>query len=285
MDTILEYLGRVVAYGYLVVIIELLFIGLVVYWLISFLEGTRGERLFRGVIIILFIGSLVLKLIVERFHFERLEFLYTYFLITVLIVAVAAFQPELRRGLIRIGQAGFLSRSSHQQLSRTVEEIISAVINLSDRRIGAIIVIERTVGLGEFVETGVRIDAKVTADLLKTIFYPGTPLHDMGVIIQGDRIVAARAQLPLAEAGSFEGIQLGSRHRAALGITNGSDATVIVVSEETGIISLAENGQLDRRVGDSQLRKQLTSALVAMIPITERFWKKSKKSIFSKKTV
>ena len=282
LNAILEYLGRVATYGYLVVIIELLLIGLMVYWLISFLEGTRGERLFRGVIIILFVGSLVLKLIVKQFHFERLEFLYTDFLITVLIVAVAAFQPELRRGLIRIGQASFLSKSSHQQLSRTVEEIIGAVTNLSERRIGAIIVIERVVGLGEFVETGVRIDAKVTADLLKTIFYPGTPLHDMAVIIQGDRIIAARAQLPLAEAGSFEGIQLGSRHRAALGITNGSDATVIVVSEETGIISLAEEGQLDRHVDDSKLRKQLTSAIVSMIPVTERFWEKSKRSFFSK---
>jgi diadenylate cyclase len=146
-------------------------------------------------------------------------------------------------------------------LARTTEQIVTAVTELSAAKTGAIIVIERRVALGEFTETGVRIDARVTAELLKTIFRPGTPLHDMAVMIRGDRIVAARVQLPLTEAGSIDGVQLGSRHRAAIGITAGSDATCLVVSEETGSISIAQDGHLNRNVTETRLRKYLTSAM------------------------
>ncbi|MCD6394777.1 MAG: diadenylate cyclase CdaA [Planctomycetes bacterium] len=269
MDAIVEYLYRISFHERLVVCLELVLIGIFVYIILSFLQGTRGERLFRGVIFIIIVGSLILNLVVDQFDLVRVKYLYKGFLIAVLIIAVVGFQPEIRRALIRIGQAGFLS-SSPQQLSRSVEEIINAVTELSATRTGAIIVIEQQVALGEFVETGVRIDAKVTADLLKTIFYPGSALHDMAVIIQGDRVVAARVQLPLAEGDSFHGRQLGSRHRAAVGVTSGSDATVIVVSEETGIVSLALNGNLIRNVSESQLRRHLTTAVVETTPIVER---------------
>ncbi len=269
MDAIFEYLYRISLHERLVVCIELILIGIFVYIILSFLQGTRGERLFRGVIFIIIVGSLILNLIVEKFELVRVEFLYKGFLIAILIIAVVGFQPEIRRALIRIGQAGFLS-SSPQQLSRSVEEIINAVTQLAATRTGAIIVIEQQVGLGEFIETGVRIDAKVTADLLRTIFYPGSALHDMAVIIQGDRVVAARVQLPLAEGDSFQGRQLGSRHRAAVGVTSGSDATVIVVSEETGIVSLALNGNLIRNVSEAQLRRHLTTAVIETTPIVER---------------
>lgn len=281
METIVDYLYRIGTYNKAVVVVELLFIGLMVYWAINFLEGTRGERLFRGVILILIAGSLILNFVVEQFVFERLQYLYKGFLIAVLIIAVAAFQPEIRRALIRIGQPRFL-RSSSQQLSRTVEEIITAAKELSATRTGAIIVIERQVGLGEFIDTGVRIDAKVTAQLLETIFHPGTTLHDMAVIIQGDRVVAARVQLPLAESDSANEMQLGSRHRAAIGITTGSDATVVVVSEESGTVSLAVNGNLMRGISDSQLRRHLTAAMVETTPFVERFWKVQKKNATEK---
>ena len=240
--------------------IELISIGLVVYWLVDFLEGTRGERLFRGVIFILVAGVLILNLVVEQFDFPRLRYLYKGFLIGVLIITVAAFQPEIRRVLIRLGQPRFWSGSLHQ-LTRTVEELITAVTELSAARVGAIIVIEQRVALGEFIETGVRIDAKVTADLLRTIFHPGTALHDMAIIIRGDRVVAASVQLPLAEAGSIGGVELGSRHRAAIGITTGSDATCLVVSEETGIISLAKDGRITRNIDESALRKHLANVI------------------------
>lgn len=280
MDTVIEYLGRVATYNPLIVIVELLLIGLVVYWAVSFLEGTRGERIFRGVIILLFTGSVILKLLIGKFEFERLENLYSGFLIAVLVIAVAGFQPEFRRMLIRIGQAGTFLSSSHQQLSQTVEQIISAIVDLSSKNIGAIIVIERKVALGEFVETGVRLDSRVKAVLLRTIFNPGSALHDMAVLIRGDQIVAARVQLPLAEAGSVSGTDLGSRHRAAIGLTRSSDAVVIVVSEETGVISLAEDGHLSRYVSESDLRKRLTNVIVDTAPISSwlRFGWKPKSS-------
>ena len=276
METLLDYFRRVAAIEWWIVAIKLFLIGLVVYWAVDFLEGTRGERLFRGVIFILIAGFLILKLVVRRFPFERLQYLYNGFLIAVLIIAVAAFQPEIRRALIRIGQPRFWAGSS-QKLARTVEEIIAAVMEFSAARIGAIIVIERRTALGEFTETGVRIDAIVTTELLKTIFYPDTILHDMAVIIRGDRIVAAGVQLPLAEPGTVYGFELGSRHRAAIGIAAGSDATCLVVSEETGIISIAQGGQLTRRVTESQLRTYLTATMREPAPVLERFWKRPKR--------
>ena len=278
METLIDYFDRVGGYDWWVVAIELFLIGLVVYWAVDFLEGTRGERLFRGVIFILFAGVFILTLVVKQLEFERLEHLYKGFLIAVLIIAVVAFQPEIRRALIRIGQPRFWAGSS-RQLSRTVEEIITAVTELSAARTGAIIVIEGRVALGEFMETGVRIDARVTAELLKTIFHPGAALHDMAVMIRGDRVVAARVQLPLAEAGSIDGVEFGSRHRAAIGITVGSDATCLVVSEETGVISLARNGKLSRQVSQSDIRSHLSSTMVDRVPIVKRFRRFPKKSV------
>jgi diadenylate cyclase len=264
VEVFIDYFRRVANNNdWWIIGIELIVIGLAVYWIVDFLEGTRGERLFRGVILIILIlvmGLLILNLLVQQFDFARLRHLYKGFLIGVLIIAVAGFQPEIRRVLIRLGQPRFWSNSLHQ-LSRTVEEIISGVTELSAARIGAIIVVEKQVALGEFIDTGVRIDAKVTADLLRTIFHPGTALHDMAVIIRGDRLIAASVQLPLAEADSIGGVELGSRHRAAIGITTGSDATCLVVSEETGIISIAQDGRITRNIDESELRKHLTRVI------------------------
>ena len=276
MEIVIDYFSRVAMYAWWRVAIELFLIGLVVYWVVDFLEGTRGERLFRGVIFILITGVLILNLVVERLEFERLQYLYGGFLVAVLIIAVVAFQPEIRRAIIRIGQPRFWTSSS-QQLVRTVEEIVAAVTQLSAARTGAIIVVEKRVALGEFIETGIRLDARVTTELLKTIFQPGAVLHDMAVIIRGDRVVAARVQLPLAEADRMDGVELGSRHRAAMGITAGSDATCLVVSEESGIVSIAQSGRLTRNITESQLRKHLTSTLGEMVPLVERFWKFPKK--------
>ncbi len=257
MQTLIDYLNRVAGYNPAAVIIELFFIGLVVYWIVDFLEGTRGERLFRGVILIVIAAVLLLNLVADRFGLERLQHLYNYFLVFVLVVAVAAFQPEIRRALIRIAQPRFMSGAS-QKLTRTIEEIIKAVLKMSKSKTGAIIVMERRVALGEFIDTGVKLDAKVASELLDTIFYEGTALHDMAVIIRNDRIVSASVQLPLADASQVDGVELGSRHRAAIGMSSGSDATVIVVSEETGIISIASNGKLIRNIDESILRKRLT---------------------------
>lgn len=273
MEALFDYLHRVMMNNeWWEVIIEFLLIGLVVYWVVDFLEGTRGERLFRGVIFILVAGAIISSQVVDRFSLSHVAYLYKGFLIGVLIIAVAGFQPEIRRVLIRVGQPR-LWHGSAQQLSKTIEEIVAAATDLSATRTGAIVVLERHVALGEFVETGVRVDARVTAELLKTIFYPGTSLHDMATVIRNDRIVAARVQLPLAEAGSMrlatEGnpigakgaTELGSRHRAAIGISAGSDAVCVVVSEETGAISIAREGKLNRNITECQLRSHLVDAL------------------------
>ncbi len=274
MEPFVDYFSRIANYQWWAVVVELLLIGLVVWWVVDFLEGTRGEGLFRGVIFILVAGVLVLNVAVKSLPLDRLQYLYRGFLIAVLIVAVAAFQPEIRRVLMQIGQPRIWTGSSHQ-LSRTVEEIVTAVTELSAARIGAIIVTERQVALGEFIETGVRLDARVTSDLLKTIFYPGTALHDMATVIRGDRIVAARVQLPLAEAGTVAGGELGSRHRAAIGITAGSDAICVVVSEETGAISVARNGELIRNITESQVRSYLAGTTAAEhVPLVGRLLKR-----------
>jgi len=283
LPDILNYLIEIGSKERFLILVELLLIGIIVYWTVSFLEGTRGERVFRGAISILIIGSLVLKLFVEKLELDRIAYLYNYVALSVILVITIAFQPEIRRAFIRLGQARFLS-SSPQQLSRSVEEIISAVTQLAATRTGAIIVIQQQVGLGEFIDTGVKVDSKVTAEMLKTVFYPGTVLHDMAVVIQGDRIVAARVQLPLAEAEALGGKQLGSRHRAAIGVTTSSDATVIVVSEETGIISVAVNGNLIRNVSESQLRRYLTTAVVETTPLVEQMQETQKTKDPAKKT-
>lgn len=273
MSAIFDYIRIATYQDRLLIVLEMIVIGIIVYWAMSFLEGTRGERLFRGAILILALAFVLLKFILPALGMVRLEKIYDGVALPVLAIIAIAFQPEIRRGLIRIGQAGFLS-SSPQQLSRSVEEIIKAVTQLAAIKTGAIIVIEQQVGLAEFVESGVKIDSKVNADLLKTIFYSGSPLHDMAVIIQGDRIVAARVQLPLAESSPSISGQLGSRHRAAIGVTNSSDAIVIVVSEETGIISVAINGNLIRNISEEQLRRHLTTAVVETTPLVERIKEK-----------
>ena len=199
---------------------------------------------------------LVLNLVGELLGFLRLQYLYKSFLVAVLIITVAAFQPEIRRVLIRLGQPHFLSGPAGR-LSGITEEVVSAVGGLSSSRTGAIIVFEGRVGLGEFIENGVQLDAKVTCELLRSIFYTGGALHDMAVVIRGERVVAAKVQLPLAEGGSIDGVELGSRHRAAIGITRGSDAMCVVVSEESGTVSVAKNGKLRRGVDEDALRKYL----------------------------
>lgn len=259
-SSVFFYLERLSSYSPFKVIVELILIGLIVWWVVDFLEGTRGARLFRGVFFLLIAGSLILKLVVERFDFDRIEFLYSGFVLAVLIMAVAAFQPELRRALIRIGQTGFLT-GSNTELAKAVDQIVVAVERLSKTKTGAIIVVEEQVGLKEYIESGVKLDAIVTSQLIETIFYLGTPLHDMAVIIRGDRIMSAGVQLPLAERGTIELVELGSRHRAAVGMSMTTDSTVIVVSEETGIVSVATDGRLIRKIPSAELRAILTKAV------------------------
>jgi diadenylate cyclase len=169
------------------------------------------------------------------------------------------FQPELRRALMRLGETRFF-RSWSSQVDEEIDALVEAATFLSRRKIGALVAIERDVGLGGIAETGTRVGADLTAPLLETIFWPNSPLHDLGVIVSGGKIAYAAVQFPLAESGDLER-ELGSRHRAAVGLSQESDAVVLVVSEETGDVSIAERGQLIRKLTPEGLRGLLSELL------------------------
>lgn len=241
------------------VLFELAVIWVVVYLILRFLRGTRGARVIKGVAIILIIGTLTIQIFGGANQLERLSFLYSNFLAFVSIMLVIVFQPELRRALVRLGETRFF-RQTGLRKARVVEELLGSMAYLSRNKVGALIAIERQVGLGGIVEAGIRVDADVTKELLNTIFWPGSALHDMGVVLRGDRIVAAGVQFPLAEGDNLPQ-ELGSRHRAAIGLSNEVDSLILVVSEETGIISVAERGQLTRGLTIEDLRKVLSKGM------------------------
>ncbi|MCK5556851.1 MAG: diadenylate cyclase CdaA, partial [Candidatus Hydrogenedentes bacterium] len=258
-EAIEAYLQRVAAYDRAVVTAQLFLIGLVVWLVMRFLRGTRGARLVKGAALLLAIVFIVIRLLPGSGEWRRIEFLYGNFLLFVLVAFVVAFQPELRRVLISIGRAR-LFRSRHGEIEELVDELVRSASYLSRNKIGAIVAIERSVGLGALMETGIMVDAELSAELLNTIFCPGTVLHDMGVIVHNQRIAAAGCQFPMAESEEVDP-SLGSRHRAALGLANDSDAVVMVVSEETGRIALAYEGQLSIGLEQENLREILLELL------------------------
>ncbi|MBU0717932.1 MAG: diadenylate cyclase, partial [Planctomycetes bacterium] len=186
---------------------------------------------------------------------------YPYFILGVFLVSLVAFQAELRRFLLRLGEGGWLQYWV-KSTSLAIDPIVAAAERLARRKIGALIAMEKTGEVEALTESGVRIDALVSTELLETIFWPGTALHDLGVIIQRGRITAAGCQFPLAEVGEVDR-SLGSRHRAALGMSLETDSLVIVVSEETGTISAAVRGKLRRALTGDALRHLLIQELAA----------------------
>lgn len=258
-EAIITYLQRVGTYNLTVVAIQLLLIGLVIWLVMRFLRGTRGARLVKGAALLLAIVFIVIRLLPKTVEWKRIEFLYANFLLFAFVAFVVAFQPELRRALISIGQARFFRRR-YGEIEDMVGELIRSVAFLSRNKIGAIIAMERSVGLGALIETGTPIYADVTAELLNTLFYPGTILHDMGVIIHEHKIAAAGCQFPIAESEEVDP-SLGSRHRAALGLAHDSDAIVLVVSEETGRVSLAYEGQLHIGLEQENVREIILELL------------------------
>jgi len=240
------------AYTWWAVAIEWILIGTVLYWAVSFLRGTRGARLLKGAGVLLITLYVGVRLVADRFELQRIVTLYGVFLQFAFIAIIVVFQPELRRALMRLGDTRFF-RSKTARVNELVEALVCSSVYLSKRRIGAVIAVEREIGLGGIADTGTRLNADLSSDMLNTIFWPNSPLHDLGVIISNGRIAYAGVQFPLAESGDLDR-ELGSRHRAALGMSNESDAVVLVVSEETGDISLAENGRLIRKLTPERLR-------------------------------
>lgn len=249
----------------LIDVIEVLIVSLVVYRLMVSFRGTRATAIIKGLVLLVVARglSLLLGLPMISWLLEQAT--------TVILVALpVVFYPELRRTLERLGRRPILrpfTSLGSDDLDKFEAELLRAVRWFATNRIGALIVLERDVGLDEYVETGVRVEALVTAELLMTTFYPNTALHDGAAIIRGDRIVAAGCFLPLTESPGVDA-ELGTRHRAAVGVTEESDACVVVVSEETGAISLAMDGQLERGLSDDELRRRIREAFRQERPFT-----------------
>ncbi len=240
-------------------IFDLLVVTLIVYWLLWVARGTRATQLIRGIAILLALAFLLgtsLQLTTLNWVLSQIW--------PALVVAVPViFAPELRRALEQLGQTGawfHFSPSDEAIQERTVDELVRAAAQLARHRYGALLVLERETGLQNFVERGVPIDAYLTRQLLINIFYPNSPLHDGAVVIRDGRVSAASVVLPLTDNISATG-QLGTRHRAAIGVTEVSDALAVVVSEETGQIAVAHNGRLIRNLDQDRLRRVLRSLL------------------------
>lgn len=250
---------RIQGYPQHEVLIELAVLWILIYLMLRSLRGTRGARAIRGMAMILIAVTVIVKLLASDNAYERMNFLYGGFIFLAMLAMLFVFQPELRRLMVRLGEARFISPHTFKR-SRTVDEIVAAVGGLAKHKIGALIAIERNVGLKGIVEGGTLLDAQVSKELLTSLFWPGSALHDMGVIIQGDRVLSAGVQFPLAEDDKYD-TDLGSRHRAAIGLSQEADALVVVVSEETGIISLVTRGKMLRPLDPDQLRNHLLSKL------------------------
>jgi diadenylate cyclase len=260
LGRLIQFLHRIQSYPPWQVVIELAVIWMVVYAVIRFVQGTRAARAIKGLLLMLVMATLLVRIIGQREAFQRLTFLYQNFLPLAAFTLIVIFQPELRRGLIRLGERQFFRRAG-VGVAPVVDEIVEAAAYLKKAKFGAIIVLERETPLRGLVEGGTPLGAQVSARLLQTIFFPGSALHDLAVVIGGNEIQAAGVQLPLADPEDMPDPSLGSRHRAAVGLTKESDALVIVVSEETASISLAERGRLERDLTPDQLRETLISRL------------------------
>ena len=240
-------------------IIEILIITVIVYEIMLWIKNTKAWMLLRGIIML---GVFILLAWIFQMH--TILYLAAQSINVLAIAAVVVFQPELRRALEQIGR-GRLFHKHNELDEKELEDMLNAVTNateiMSRRKIGALMVFERETGLEERIETGVPIDGLISDSLLLNIFEPDTPLHDGAVVIRGNRIVAASCLLPLTEARNLSQ-ELGTRHRSAIGISEQSDALVLVVSEETGTISLARNGELHRYLTGEDIKSLLRAAVV-----------------------
>lgn len=233
--------------------IDILIVAYVIHRVIQSIQGTRATTLVKGLAVI-FVSSVVARALSLRTVSWLLEQATT----LVLVALPVVFYPELRRGLEQLGRGQLFNWGQNRngaEDSVNIESLNQAMVYLSERKIGALVVIERQVGLDEFIETGIPLDARPSKELLISIFEPSSPLHDGAVIIRGDRLASAASVLPLTDS-RLSG-NLGTRHRAAVGMSEQTDAIIIVVSEETGTISLAVGGSLRRYLTEARLKEQL----------------------------
>jgi diadenylate cyclase len=237
-------------------ILDIALMSLILYRLLLIIKGTKAAQMLIG------LGILLLASVASRYlELYTIDWLVQSFWAQIVIAIIVLFQPEIRRALAHMGEAQFLTFTKAEEL-KSLEEIVRAAISLANRKIGALIVIERETSLKDFIEVGTPLDAKVSKELLMSIFHPTSPIHDGAVIINGNRIAAAGCFLPITLSAELSK-SLGTRHRAGIGLTEETDAIAIIVSEETGFISMALGGKLETRLDMGTLRDMMTDIFVS----------------------
>ena len=256
-------------------IFDILIVAIIIYELLLLTRHTRGSALLKGLFLLL-----VIAVLSNLLGLVSVNWLLTAILQNGAIVLVILFQPELRKALERMGRSKVINKGKKRDPDDEQEVIISEIIqtinDLSRRRVGALIVFEQKTGLQDIIETGTKLDADISAPLLENIFEPNTPLHDGAVVIRDNQIMAAACILPLAEASGVSR-ELGTRHRAGVGISENTDAIVLIVSEETGIASMAKDGQLTRPLTNDMLRDILNELFAGQAPWYSSFLQGLKK--------
>jgi len=235
--------------------IDIIIVGFLIYQFFKFIRGTKATPILFGLLLFF-----AISFIARWFNLRALSWIMSSILAVWVVAFVIVFQPEIRNALARLGRQRSLKFFLKVEESPIKQEIVDAVKKLSEEKIGALIVIQKGIGLSDIIQSGCRIEAKVDSALLRTIFFPDTPLHDGACIVQGDKIIAAGCILPLSDDMTLSG-RYGLRHRAALGLSEHSDALCIVVSEETGKISFAYKGKLVTKVDTETLKKSLDTIL------------------------
>lgn len=253
MEIFIKYMQD--AWVYLRPAMEILILTFLIYKLLYYLRGTRGSNILAGVLIML----MMLTAACDLLKLEVLNWILTGLWTVLATAIIVIFQPELRRAFAQLGSASFLHSSRKKD---AITEVVTATLNMSKRRIGAIIVIERSIGMRAIVEDSVKLDIRLNSLIIESIFFPNSPLHDGAIIIKNDKIIAAHSILPLSRDESLAR-SMGTRHRAAVGITEETDAVVVVVSEETGNISIACRGNIRQNIKTDKLLQYLTGLLIS----------------------
>jgi len=238
-------------------ILDILLVAIVLYRLLLMVKGTKAAQMLIGLAVLV-----VASIVAHYFNLITLDWLLQGFWGYIVIALIIIFQPEIRRALAKMGETPFLQAFTTAEELKSIEEIVRATASLANRKIGALLVLERETDLRDFIEIGVPLEARVSRELLLSIFHPSSPIHDGAAIIRGNRVAAAGCFLPITLTADLKKT-LGTRHRAALGITEETDAVSIVVSEETGSISLAMNGKLNEQLDMTTLRQLLTETFTA----------------------
>jgi diadenylate cyclase len=254
-------------------IIDILIVSYVIYKLILLVRGTRAIQLLKGIFVVVVTWALS-----TWFKLSTLQWMMNQMFTFGVLAVIIIFQPELRRALEQLGRGALFSRTTQTEtdndLNKRVGEVLKAVTYLARRKIGAIIVFERETGLNDYIESGISIESHISSELLINIFIPNTPLHDGAVLIRKDQLMAAGCYLPLSE-NPFISKELGTRHRAAIGMSEVSDAVCVIVSEETGHVSLALNGHIIRDIKEEALLSKLFEELKSKTKTKEKnsIWK------------